>query len=114
MSAARYMPYNRFIPIGRGALGEKANELMKEWLVFNPMPPMDWVDQIEAIASDARMAVPEELADAFDLYNSQLQQNGDMRIKGPFCRMNASLGLLQGILSDFMLFWFFHSNFLGG
>jgi hypothetical protein len=36
------------MPHGRGAIGAKARELMKEWLVLNPYPADEWMDNIEA------------------------------------------------------------------
>ena len=92
----RYLPYSfKSMPYGTGALGEKSNEYMQEWLAMNPSPPVAWLEQLEAASSDARAMVPSTLDESLDLYDYQLNDNAALRIRGPIYRMNAPLGCSQ-------------------
>lgn len=87
---ARYHPYSfKSMTFARGALGEKSNEYMKEWVALNPMPPDTWLQQLEATALDARVSVPATLAECLEFYDEQLNENSDLRVRGPIYRMNA-------------------------
>ena len=92
----RYLPYSfKSMLYGTGALEEKSNEDMQEWLAINPFPLDAWSQQLESASSDARAMVPSTLNESLDLYNHQLNDNAAFPIHGPIYSMNAPLGCSQ-------------------
>lgn len=77
-------------------MGQKAKELMQEWVQIHPMPPPDWMEMLESVSMDARSTLP-GASEVSEMYSWQLGPDADYTFRGPYYRLTAWFSIIPAI-----------------